>query len=135
MLHFYPKRSIHTFCECPYIYSSFVNLLCNVPDKSCCDRMSLKLNIFMRNIYKTIYDNLFFGTLTHEGSCKITVCLSVYLFVHQFGLFLRNGSLVFSDFLYDGKKLEYLKTDRALFFQENSFLPKVGLKRPKMVPK
>ena len=77
----------------------------------------------------------FLELLTHEGSCKITVSLSVYLFVHQFGLFLRNGSLVFSDFLYDGKKLEYLKTDRALFFQENSFLPKVGLKRPKMVPK
>ena len=29
--------------------------------------------------------------------------LSVYLSVRQFGVFLRNGSLVFSDFWRDGK--------------------------------
>ena len=40
---------------------------------------------------------------------------SISLFVRQFGVFLRNGSLVFSDFLRDDRLLEYLKTDRALF--------------------
>ena len=40
-----------------------------------------------------------FGPPSYGGSSKITVvCLSV----RQFSIFLRNGSLVLSDFLHDG---------------------------------
>ena len=39
-----------------------------------------------------------------EGSIKSPWCVrrSVYLSVYQFSIFLRNGSLDFSDFLHDG---------------------------------
>ena len=35
--------------------------------------------------------------------------------VRQFGVFLSNGLLVFCDFLPDGRYLEYLKAEKALF--------------------
>ena len=53
----------------------------------------------------------FFGPTSRRGSYKITVAslsvcpsvrLSVRLSVRQFGIFHRNGSLVFSDFLHNG---------------------------------
>ena len=47
------------------------------------------------------------------------VCPPVCLFVGQFSVFLRNGSIVFSDFWHDGRQLEYLKTYRAVFFEGN----------------
>ena len=47
------------------------------------------------------------------------VCLSV---------FLRNGSLGFSDFWQDDKQLEYLKTGRALFSMEIHFWPNLSKK-------
>ena len=46
---------------------------------------------------------------------------SVRLSVCQFGDFLNNRSFVFSDFRYDVRSLEHLKTDRAPIFGENSF--------------
>ena len=54
-------------------------------------------------------------------------CLSVC----QFGIFLRNGSLVFSDFWHDARY--NLKTDRTLFSRKVHFhlnLGKKGLKWP-----
>ena len=50
------------------------------------------------------------------------VCPYVCLSVHQFGIFLRNRSLVFSDILHGGRKLNYLKSDRALFSEKNIFV-------------
>ena len=45
-----------------------------------------------------------FGPPSYGGSYQITVvCPSVCLSVRQFGIFLRDGSLVFSDFLHDGR--------------------------------
>ena len=69
---------------------------------------------------------LFVGSLSYRGSYKITIacvwssiacpssvcpclclsvclCLSACLSFHQFSVFLRNGLLFFSDFLYDGR--------------------------------
>ena len=52
--------------------------------------------------------------------------MSVFLSGCQFGIFLRNGSLVFSDFLRSSKWLEYLKTDRVLFSRKIHFCPNLG---------
>ena len=57
--------------------------------------------------------------------------LFVCLPVSQFGIFLRNGSLVFSDFLYDGRYLEYLKTDWVFFYRKIHFCPNLAKKGPK----
>ena len=43
------------------------------------------------------------------------VCLSVCTSIRHFEFFLRSDSLVFSDFMLDGRQLKYLKTNRALF--------------------
>ena len=60
------------------------------------------------------------------GFYKIhVVCLSV----RQFSIFLRNGSLVFSDFLHDGRSLEYLKT---YCLKTEPFFPQIWTK---MTPK
>ena len=98
------------------------------------------------DIFKKI--SFIFGAPSYGGSFKISiVCLSVRLSVHpsfrlsvclsvcQFSIFLRNGSLVFSHFLDDDRKLEYLKTDRVLFSRKIHFLCKLGQKGTKMVPK
>ena len=57
----------------------------------------------------------------------LSVCQSVHLFVCLFassGIFLSNGALVIPDFLHNSRQLEYLKTDRALFFsREIHFCP------------
>ena len=37
---------------------------------------------------------------------------------------MGNRSLVYSDFLYDGRQLENAKTDRAQFFKKMLFYPK-----------
>ena len=50
----------------------------------------------------------------------LSICLSVCLAVYQFGIFVRNWLLVFSDFQLS-----------SLFFQENSFLPKFEQKGPR----
>ena len=97
----------------------------------------------------------FCRTLFYRGSYKVTVvCLSIHcsfgpsitLLVHpsvflslcpsicQCGIFLWNGSLVFFNFLHDGRSLESLKTDRALFSWKIYFCPKFGQKWPKMAP-
>ena len=49
---------------------------------------------------------------TMKGPIKspFSVCPAV----HQFGVFLRSGSLVLSNFLHNGRYLEYLKTDRKI---------------------
>ena len=49
--------------------------------------------------------------------------------------FLRNSSLGFSDFWHNGRSFEYWKTDRALFFQENSFLAPIWGKGHRISPK
>ena len=52
--------------------------------------------------------------------------------MRQFGIFLRNASLVFSNFLHDSRSLEYLKTDRALFPAKFIFArPNLGKKGPR----
>ena len=68
-----------------------------------------------------------------EGPVKspLSVCLSVCPSVRQFGIFLRDGSLVFTDSWHDGKYLEYLKTDRALFSRKIYVYPNLGKKCPK----
>ena len=68
-----------------------------------------------------VWDLSFFGSPSYGESCKITVVhLSVRPSVCQSGNFLRNGLLVFSDFLHDCRWLEDLKTDnpspRKFFF-------------------
>ena len=59
------------------------------------------------------------------------VCPSFWLSLRQFGHFLKNGSFVFSDFLYNGSQLEYLKTGRAYFSRKIHFCQSVGKKDPK----
>ena len=74
----------------------------------------------------------FFGSLSDKDSYKITVpCLSLH---QQFEIFIRNALLLFSDFLHHDRYVEYIKTDRAFFFQENSFFSKFGQKLSKMIP-
>ena len=41
----------------------------------------------------------------HGPSVRLSFC--------EFAIYLRNGSLVFSDFLQSGRCLEYLKTDNT----------------------
>ena len=45
------------------------------------------------------------GPRPTEGPIKspLSVCPSVRLSTRQLGVFLRNGSIVFADFLYDGR--------------------------------
>ena len=64
-------------------------------------------------------------------SVRLSVCPSIRPSVLQFGISLRNGSLVFSDFLHDGKYLKYLKTDKALFSSKIHFCPNLDKKGPK----
>lgn len=68
---------------------------------------------------------MFFGFPSCGEPYKMKfVCLSIYLSVslsvRQFDIFLRNGTLVCSDFWQDGRSLEYLKTDRAHFSRKIS---------------
>ena len=49
-------------------------------------------------------------------------------------IFLRNGLLVFSDFLYDIRQLEYLKIDRALFAGKFIFA-QIGAEKAQNGPK
>ena len=77
---------------------------------------------FGRTIYVQFVRQEIFCPPSYGGCYKITVVsvrLSVRLSVCQFGIFLRNGSLVFPNFLHDARYLEYLKTDRALFPIQN----------------
>ena len=59
--------------------------------------------------------------LINHGS--LSVCLSVH---QQFGIFVMNGLLVFSDFLYRGRQLEYSKTLRTLYSRKILFPPNLG---------
>ena len=71
-----------------------------------------------------------------EGTIRLQLSS---LSVCQFSIFLRNGSLAFSDFQNNGINLEYLKTDRALFSRKIPFAqiwakrtlnsPKTGFKK------
>ena len=63
----------------------------------------------------------------HCLSVRLSVCPSVC----QFGEFLKNRSLVFLDFLYEVRSLQYLKTDRAQFLGKIYFCPNLGKKGPK----
>ena len=58
-----------------------------------------------------------------------SVCLSVYLSV--FTIFLRIGSLFFSDFLNEVRGPLQLKSDRARFFRKILIFPKMVKKGPK----
>ena len=65
-----------------------------------------------------------------KGAVKsLFVCLSI----HQFGIFLRIGSLVFSDILDDGREMEYLKTEP--FFPGKFMLAQIWTKRAQNGPK
>ena len=68
-------------------------------------------------------------------SVSLSLCLSVSvcLSVRELDVFLKNGSLVlFSDLWYNGRKLEYLKTDRAFFFSKKiHFCTDLAKKGPK----
>ena len=79
------------------------------------------INWFLVNSEK-LEVGLIMGPLL-EGTIKSL--LSVRPSFYQFGIFLGYSSLIFYDFWYNGSQLEYLKTDRALFW-ENSFLTKFG---------
>ena len=54
--------------------------------------------------------------------CHLPLRLSICLSIRQFGILLRNGSLIFSE-LHDDGKLEYLKTHRARFCRKIHFCP------------
>ena len=82
-----------------------------------------------------IHHTFGFGPPSYGGSFKIVFCqsvrLSVCLSIRQFCIFLRNDSLVFSNFWHNGRWFVYLKTDRALFSRKIDFgsdLGKKGLK-------
>ena len=52
-------------------------------------------------------------------------------FVRPLRFFIRIGSLAFSDFLYEVRKLQMVKSDEARFFGKNLFYPNLGKKGPK----
>ena len=86
-------------------------------------------------------ENISFIQQVWDSCCthKITVvCLSVFLSgcssIHQFCIFLRNASLVFPDFLRDGRQLDYLETDRPLFSRKVHFFPNLGKNGAKWPP-
>ena len=88
---------------------------------------------------KQVNSHLFIWTpVLHriQKSLFVTVCLSVSLSVHQFGIFLRNGSLVFSDFLHNGRQLKYLLTLKLTkpFFRGKIIIAKFGEKGSKIPP-
>ena len=66
-----------------------------------------------------------------EGPLKslLPVCLSICPSV-SLAFFLKNGPLLFSDCLHNGRWLEYLKSDRALFSRKIYFCPKLVKKGP-----
>ena len=96
-------------------------------------------SIELLNYFNWVF-NLFFFFFCFLDSCFtedpiksllsicLFVCLSVRLSVRHV---TQECFLVFSDFFCDGRWLEYLKTDRVLFFQENVFLPIFGKNGPK----
>ena len=61
-------------------------------------------------------------------SYRITVA---FLSLRQFGIFLRNRMIIFRVFLHHRRWLEYLKTDRELFFRKIHFSSNLGKKDPK----
>ena len=70
------------------------------------------------------------GPLPYGEFYKITVaCLSV----RQFGIFLKNESLAFSDFLQNSRWFEYLKTDRVLFSRKIHLCSNLDKNGPKIV--
>ena len=130
---------------------SFKALLVIAVKITVCFKLLERRKIFIDiNLY---YHLCFLDPLPTEGLMKslLSVCLSihpptclsvrpsirpsVHPSIHQFGILLRNDSLVFSNFWHDDRSLEYLKTGRVLFFQANSFLPKFKQKVPEMPPK
>ena len=63
-------------------------------------------------------------------SVRPSICLSICPSICQFGIFLSNGSLVFSVFYHNGRSLELLKTVRALFSRKIHFCPNFGKQGP-----
>ena len=70
-------------------------------------------------------DATFFWTPVRWTVIKNCCCLPVCLPVCQFGIFLRNGSLVFSDYFF----LIIFKNWQRLFFEENSFFLQIWAER------
>ena len=61
--------------------------------------------MYLRDVYISVCICVYaIGFSSYGGCYKVTVCLSVCLClsVHQFGIFLRNGLIVFPDFWRDG---------------------------------
>ena len=74
---------------------------------------------------------LIFGPPSQGTSYKTTLCLSICLCVVQFGIFLSNVSLVFSDFLHNSRQLQYLRTG-ITFFSRRIHFPTFVQKGPKL---
>ena len=60
----------------------------------------------------------------------LSVCLYICLSIHQFGIFLRNGSLVFW-YLAQWQIIRIFKSWQSPYFHKNSFLPKFDKKKKK----
>ena len=98
-------------------------------------RMSDKLQIFSDRYFRIkFYLNPVLWNPVLRRVLQNHRCLSVCLSVRQLRVFLRNGSIVLSDFWHDSRKMKYLKTDRAFFSRKIHFCP-IGQKRLKMAPK
>ena len=63
-------------------------------------------------------------------SVCLSVCLYICLSIHQFGIFLRNGSLVFW-YLAQWQIIRIFKSWQSPYFHKNSFLPKFDKKKKK----
>ena len=68
---------------------------------------------------------------TFIGFLPFFVHLSVFLFVHLFGVFLLNCTEEFSDFLVKVNVLANIELEGAQFFEKNLVLGFFGQKGPK----
>ena len=105
---------------------SCVSFICRVNQTG--PSLMLKLSCYVALIYIATYWTSFLQrayeiavvVLSAWPSLCLSVCPCACLSIRQFGIFLRNGLLLFSHFWRDGKQLEYLKCQP--FFP---FFPKV----------
>ena len=79
------------------IYNELAANISNVLNIIFAQVSGFRCHISILNFSKRV--ECLFGPPSYGGSSKITV---VYLSVGPFNIFLRNGSLVLSDFLHDG---------------------------------
>ena len=87
-------------------------------------------SFFVKPFYSTSF--LFLDLCPTKGPIKSQLPVSLCLCICQFGIFLQNGSLVFSDCLLDNLDSSKLT---ALFVRKTHSWSKFGKKGPKVDPK